>query len=140
MEFKLPDLGEGIIEGQILCVHVVAGQSIAEDDLLMEVETDKAAVEIPSPCTGTVITVHVKDKQIVNVGDVMVTFDTKVQGEVQGDPTPAPSVPAISPPTTTPNKNGSTKVVRSSPSVRKLARTLSIDIASVVGSTTASRV
>jgi pyruvate dehydrogenase E2 component (dihydrolipoamide acetyltransferase) len=140
MEFKLPDLGEGIIEGQILCVHVVAGQSIAEDDLLMEVETDKAAVEIPSPCTGTVITVHVKDKQIVNVGDVMVTFDTKVQGEVQGDPTPAPSVPAISPPTTPPNKNGSTKVVRSSPSVRKLARTLSIDIASVHGTGPGGRV
>ena len=95
MEFKLPDLGEGIIEGQILCVHVVAGQSIAEDDLLMEIETDKAAVEIPSPCTGTVVTVHVKNKQIVNVGDVMVTFDSEVPSEVQSEPTSTPSASII---------------------------------------------
>ena len=77
MEFKLPDLGEGVHEGQILVVHVVEGQTIAEDDLLLEVETDKAAVEIPSPCSGIVTTVHVKDKQLVHVGDVMVTFDTE---------------------------------------------------------------
>ena len=140
MEFKLPDLGEGIIEGQILCVHVVAGQSIAEDDLLMEVETDKAAVEIPSPFTGTVVTVHVKDKQIVNVGDVMVTFDTEVPSDVQSEPTPAPSAPINPPPITPPIKNGSTNAVRSSPSVRKLARTLSIDIASVHGTGPGGRV
>ena len=140
MEFKLPDLGEGIIEGQVLCVHVVVGQSISEDDLLMEVETDKAAVEIPSPCTGTVVTVHVKDKQIVNVGDVMVTFDTEVHSEVQSEPTPALSPHVHAPPPTPPLKNGSTKVVRSSPSVRKLARTLSIDIASVQGSGPGGRV
>ena len=140
MEFKLPDLGEGIIEGQILCVHVVAGQSIVEDDLLMEIETDKAAVEIPSPCTGTVVTVHVKNKQIVNVGDVMVTFDSEVPSEVQSEPTSTPSASIISPPITPPIINGSTNAVRSSPSVRKLARTLSIDIASVHGTGPGGRV
>jgi pyruvate dehydrogenase E2 component (dihydrolipoamide acetyltransferase) len=140
MEFKLPDLGEGIIEGQVLCVHVVAGQSVAEDDLLIEVETDKAAVEIPSPCSGTVLTVHVKDKQIVNVGEVMVTFDTEVQSEVQSEPKPTTSMHVTSPTTTRPMKNGSTNIVRSSPSVRKLARTLSIDIASVEGTGPGGRV
>ena len=58
MEFKLPDLGEGVHEGQIIAVHVQEGQSIHEDELLLEVETDKAAVEIPSPCSGIVTTVH----------------------------------------------------------------------------------
>ena len=76
LEFKLPDLGEGVHEGQILHVHVVEGQTIQEDEILIEVETDKAAVEIPSPCTGKVISVHVKDHQLVHVGDVMVTFET----------------------------------------------------------------
>ena len=82
MEFKLPDLGEGVHEGQIIAVHVQEGQSIHEDELLLEIETDKAAVEIPSPCTGTVTTVHIKDKQLVHVGDVMVTFDTEVTSEI----------------------------------------------------------
>ena len=81
MEFKLPDLGEGVHEGQILAVHVKEGQSINEDEILLEVETDKAAVEIPSPCTGIVTTVHIKDKQLVHVGDVMVTFNTNVDIE-----------------------------------------------------------
>ena len=91
MEFKLPDLGEGINEGQILSVYIVEGQSIAEDDLLMEVETDKAAVEIPSPCSGTVVTVHVKDNQIVQVGDVMVTFASDESASSSKTPA-APSI------------------------------------------------
>ena len=89
-DFRLPDLGEGVHEGQILAVHVVQGQTIAEDDLLLEVETDKAAVEIPSPCSGTIVTVHVKEKQLVHVGDVLVTFDTQVQTTSKVD-APKPS-------------------------------------------------
>ena len=111
MEFKLPDLGEGVHEGQILAVHVVEGQAINEDAPLLEVETDKAAVEIPSPCTGTVKTVHVKDKQLVHVGDVMITFTTNVKTTEPAEKTPA-------------TYDGSTSTFRSSPSVRKLARTI----------------
>ncbi len=48
-EFKLPDLGEGIHEGEVLAVRVSAGQAVTEGDIILEVETDKAAVEIPSP-------------------------------------------------------------------------------------------
>ena len=58
--FKLPDLGEGVHEGEILAVHVSAGQEVKEGDIILEVETDKAAVEIPSPFTGTVSEVRVK--------------------------------------------------------------------------------
>ncbi len=73
-EFKLPDLGEGIHEAQIINVAVKAGDTVKEDQVLMEVETDKAAVEIPSPQAGKIEQVHVKAGQTVNVGDVLVTF------------------------------------------------------------------
>jgi pyruvate dehydrogenase E2 component (dihydrolipoamide acetyltransferase) len=72
--FKLPDLGEGVHEGQIVRVFVREGESVREDQPLMEVETDKASVEIPSPFTGVVEKVHVSAGQLVHVGDVMVTF------------------------------------------------------------------
>jgi pyruvate dehydrogenase E2 component (dihydrolipoamide acetyltransferase) len=58
--FKLPDLGEGIHEGEILAVAVDVGQEVKEGDIILEVETDKAAVEIPSPYTGTVEEIFVK--------------------------------------------------------------------------------
>ena len=73
-DFKLPDLGEGVHEGQIIKLLVPEGGSVREDQPLMEVETDKAAVEIPSPHTGRVLRWHVRENQVVNVGDVMVTF------------------------------------------------------------------
>ena len=130
MEFKLPDLGEGVHEGQILVVHVVEGQSIAEDELLLEVETDKAAVEIPSPCSGTVVTVHVKDKQIVSVGDVMVTFET-LESDETGKSTTRQTETTLA---------GIPRAIRSSPTVRKLARELKVDIATVLGTGAGGRV
>ena len=73
-EFRLPDLGEGVTEAQIVRVLVSEGDRITEDQPLLEVETDKASVEIPSPHTGVVTGVHVTEQQVVNVGDVLVTF------------------------------------------------------------------
>jgi len=73
-EFKLPDLGEGVHEGRILKLLIPAGAAVSEDQPIMEVETDKAAVEIPSPVAGTIERWHVEEKQLVHVGDVMVTF------------------------------------------------------------------
>ena len=73
-EFKLPDLGEGIHEGEVLAVHVSVGQEVKEGDIILEVETDKAAVEIPSPFSGTVAEIRVKAGDTVKVGDVMMTF------------------------------------------------------------------
>ena len=74
--FKLPDLGEGIHEGEILSIRVSAGDQVKEGDIIMEVETDKAAVEIPSPYTGVVEEILVKPGDTVKVGDALVTFRT----------------------------------------------------------------
>ncbi len=74
-EFKLPDLGEGIHEGEIVKVLVAVGDQVKEDQPILEVETDKATVEIPSPFTGTVSDVRVSAGDLVNVGDVLIVFD-----------------------------------------------------------------
>ncbi|MCH2146882.1 MAG: 2-oxo acid dehydrogenase subunit E2, partial [Phycisphaerales bacterium] len=139
MDFKLPDLGEGIHEGQILTVHVVEGQSINEDELLMEVETDKAAVEIPSPCTGKVVKVHVQDKQLVHVGDVMVTFDA---GESSKTNPKKESV--IESQEVIEQMHQTQRVdqpkVRTSPSNRKLARSLNVDLSTIQGTGSGGRI
>jgi len=81
-EFKLPDLGEGVHEGEVLRVLVSPGDEVKEGDPILEVETDKAAVEIPSPFTGKVLQIKVKEGDTVHVGDVMMTFATG-EGEVE---------------------------------------------------------
>jgi len=80
----LPDLGEGIHEAEILAVKVKEGEIVAEDQAILEVETDKAVVEIPSPVAGVVEKIHVKEGDIVQVGTVMITF------RVDAEPTKAP--------------------------------------------------
>ena len=73
-EFRLPDPGEGIHEAEILEVYVSAGDEVQEDDLLLYVETDKAAIEIPSPFSGVIEEVRVKQGDVVEVGAVLVTY------------------------------------------------------------------
>ena len=70
--FKLPDLGEGLTEGEVARWLVVEGQEIAEDDPLVEIQTDKATVEIPSPYGGTVLKILVAEGEIVPVGTELV--------------------------------------------------------------------
>ncbi|MEK7770218.1 MAG: biotin/lipoyl-containing protein, partial [candidate division NC10 bacterium] len=72
--FLLPDLGEGLTEAEIVKVLVAEGDVIREDAPLLEVETDKAQVEIPSPMAGRVEKIHVQPGQTVRVGEVLVTF------------------------------------------------------------------
>src|SRR3989442_9639142 len=72
--FALPDLGEGLTEAEIVRVLVREGDVIREDAPLLEVETDKAQVEIPSPVAGRVEKIHVEPGQTVKVGQVLVTF------------------------------------------------------------------
>ncbi len=79
-KFTLPDLGEGIHEAEVFAVHVEPGQEVEEDDVILEVETDKAAVEIPSPFTDVVSDVRVEVGDVVHVGDVLVVFG---EGEVE---------------------------------------------------------
>ena len=83
--FTLPDLGEGIHEGEVIAVLVSVGDEVKEGDLILEVETDKAAVELPSPFTGKVREIHVKRDDVVTVGQVLLTFG---DGEA-AEPAPA---------------------------------------------------
>lgn len=82
-EFKLPDLGEGIHEGEILKWYVGPGDMIAEDDPLVEIETDKAAVTIPSPRSGKIVSLSGDVGDTVNVGDVVVVIDESGEGEAE---------------------------------------------------------
>ena len=72
--FRLPDLGEGIHEGEVISVLVSVGDEVKEGDPILEVETDKASVEIPSPYDGKVEDILVKPGDIVKVGDVLIKF------------------------------------------------------------------
>ena len=146
-QFHLPDLGEGVHEGQVLRILVAAGEPVQEDQPLMEVETDKSAVEIPSPYSGIVTSWHVEEKQIVNVGDLMVSFG------VEGDAAPAIETPVASAPAAADISDTATTNVASamsaptpaaapapsgarppaSPAVRMLARRLGLDLMSIRG-------
>ncbi|MCZ6542735.1 MAG: dihydrolipoamide acetyltransferase family protein [Planctomycetota bacterium] len=141
-DFRLPDLGEGVHEGQIVRLLVAQGDHVKEDQPLLEVETDKASVEIPSPYTGVVAKVHVVEQQVVNVGDVMISFDS---GATETAPAGKP-LAASRPRATTPPRDValsrplSAKTKPASPAVRKLARQLGVDLAVIEGSGPASRV
>ena len=132
--FKLPDLGEGIHEGEVLAVQVSVGQEVKEGDIILEVETDKAAVEIPSPYTGRVEEIFVKSGDVVNVGDVMMTFsggkeaeDGREKKQPKEPPPPAEAVTAAPQPLARPK----TGPVPASPATRRLARELGVDLHAV---------
>ncbi len=132
--FILPDLGEGIHEGEVLAVPVEVGREVKEGDIILEVETDKAAVEIPSPYTGSIQEILVKPGDIVNVGDVMMTFsDGKDLKTEQGEKTEKmPETPPSTADTDTrvaaAPKEGP---VPASPATRRLARELGVDLHAV---------
>ena len=75
-EFRMPDIGEGIHEGEIVKWFVKAGDTIEEDDILMEVQNDKAVVEIPSPVSGTIEEILVEEGTVAVVGDVLIRIDS----------------------------------------------------------------
>lgn len=80
-DFKFPDVGEGITEGTLLKWLVKVGDKVKEDQVLAEVETDKAVVEVPSPQAGTITKLHANPKDKIKVDDVLVTFDGEVKEE-----------------------------------------------------------
>jgi pyruvate/2-oxoglutarate dehydrogenase complex dihydrolipoamide acyltransferase (E2) component len=130
-EFKLPDLGEGLTEGEIARWLVSVGQEIAEDDPLVEVQTDKTTVEIPSPAAGTVARILVEEGQIVPVGTVLVVI-----GEDGAAPSAADEQPRAEPAAqqeAAEASRGDDAKVRATPLVRQIARELGVDLASVQG-------
>lgn len=91
--FKLPDLGEGTVEAEIAKWHVEPGQQISEDDPLVDMMTDKAAVEVASPVSGKVRQIHGEAGAMMAVGGALVTLDTADAGQVPEPVTP-PAAPA----------------------------------------------
>ncbi len=167
-EFKLPDLGEGVHEGQVVNILVGEGDTISEYQPMLEVETDKAAVEIPAPKSGTVSKIHIKAGDTVKVGQTLISIEEGGGGgaasdqakeeaepakeQKQQDAEPAAqerstqteqAEPAQQPATTkkeTPAARRGDGPVPAAPVVRKLARELDVDINRVSGSGPGGRV
>ena len=76
-QFKMPDIGEGIAEGEIVKIDIKVGDTIQEDDILFEVQNDKSVEEIPSPVAGTVTAVLVSEGTVAHVGDVTLKSQQK---------------------------------------------------------------
>ena len=147
-QFKMPDIGEGIYEGDIVKWFIKPGDKIEEDDIICEVQNDKAVVELPSPIAGTVEEILVEEGTTARVGDVLVKFDapgyehlqTKdeeteanatpepAQEEVQAKSTDAAAEPVVEEAEVDPNQR-----VIAMPSVRKYARENGVNIQSVSG-------
>jgi pyruvate dehydrogenase E2 component (dihydrolipoamide acetyltransferase) len=146
-EFKLPDLGEGVHEGEIITILVAEGDQVEEDQPILEVETDKAAVEIPSPYEGTVTKIHVSEGDLVRVGDVLITFsdvegaeeEAEEEAEPQPEPQPKPEEAEEEGTEAEPVKRHEGPVP-ASPSTRRLARELEVDLRQVPGSGPGGRV
>src|SRR3989338_5156977 len=93
-EFKFPDVGEGIHEGELRKWLVKEGDTVRQDQPIAEVETDKAVVELPSPVAGTVLSLRHKEGDTVKVGEVLLVIGQP--GEVVGT-MPAPQMPSLMP-------------------------------------------
>ncbi|WP_047982947.1 dihydrolipoamide acetyltransferase family protein [Ornithinibacillus californiensis] len=143
-EFKLPDIGEGIHEGEIVSWMVKEGDEVKEDDILCEVQNDKAVVEIPSPVEGTVTKIFVQEGEVAIVGDTLISFDAEGYEDASSDNSSeviAEEVKEESPKTDPAPNNAQadsnvdeSKRVIAMPSVRKYARDNNVNIKQVTGS------
>jgi pyruvate dehydrogenase E2 component (dihydrolipoamide acetyltransferase) len=151
-EFKLPDVGEGLTEAEIVDWLVEVGDPVTEDQPVAEVETDKAVVEVPSPVNGTVREIRAEAGEVVPVGEIIITFDVEgeeAETEMAADESgsdDADDVEAAGATVggadadeleATAQRGGRTFAA---PSARRLARELDVDIAAVAGSGPGGRV
>ena len=141
-EFRLPDIGEGVAEGEIVQWFVTEGQTIQEDQPLVSVLTDKANVEIPSPKSGRIVKLHAAVGEKVKVGGPLVTFDVAGGSAAPPTtPTAAPGPATLSGTTAIPTSRTSNVVapdgpeasarVLATPQVRRLAAQRGIDLARI---------
>jgi pyruvate dehydrogenase E2 component (dihydrolipoamide acetyltransferase) len=147
-QFKMPDIGEGIHEGEIVKWFVKPGDKVQEDDVLCEIQNDKAVVEIPSPVEGTVEEVLVGEGTVATVGQVLIKFDAPgyedlvFKGEENEAPAEAPAEAKAEAPqpeatNAAPAAQGAVDPNRriiAMPSVRKYAREKGVNIQQVAGS------
>ena len=144
--FKLPDIGEGVVEGEVVQWHVAVGDTVSEDDPIVDVMTDKATVTIPSPTSGVIHSLSGGVGDMIAVGTTLLEISTG-EGESgieessdgdDADPTPAPA-PAPAPAPKAPSQTTTGRVL-ASPAVRKRARENDVDLSTVRGSGPAGRV
>jgi 2-oxoisovalerate dehydrogenase E2 component (dihydrolipoyl transacylase) len=149
--FKMPDLGEGTVEAEIVAWHTKPGDAVAEDQLIVEVMTDKAAVEVPAPVSGRVVSVTGAPGDKVAVGSPLIVFELS-DGAAVAAPAAAPVAPAakpappraasapaqtVAPPAPPAAAKGR---VMTSPANRRLAHEAGIDLATVAGSGPGGRI
>jgi pyruvate dehydrogenase E2 component (dihydrolipoamide acetyltransferase) len=126
-EFKLPDLGEGLTEGEVARWLVTEGQEVAEDEPLVEIQTDKTTVEIPSPAAGVVARILVQEGEVVPVGTVLVVIGAD-----------GATAPAFEPAAPRPAEDSGR--VQATPLVKRIAKELGVDLATVGGTGPAGRI
>jgi len=135
LSFKLPDIGEGIAEGEIVKWLVKEGETVAEHQPVVEVMTDKATVEIPSPAAGQIVALKAKAGQVVPIGTVIFELATAGGYVAPASLAPAHAAPAAAPaPAAVGVSAGNGAQVRAVPSARRVARELGVDLGVVPGS------
>jgi pyruvate/2-oxoglutarate dehydrogenase complex dihydrolipoamide acyltransferase (E2) component len=140
-EFKLPDLGEGLTEGEIARWLVAEGQEIAEDDPLVEVQTDKTTVEIPSPAAGKVARILVSEGEVVPVGTVLVVIgEDGAAPAVEEQPRAEPATPVPDAAQGQSLGRGQKGRVRATPLIRRMADELGVELSSIEATGPQSRV
>ena len=133
-EFKLPDLGEGLTEGEIARWLVSEGQEVAEDDPLVEIQTDKTTVEIPSPAAGRVTSILAQEGDVVPVGAVIVVIGDGAAPAAERPPAEAVAPQAAPPPPAAAGR------VQATPLVRRIAEELGVALATVSGTGPGGRI
>ncbi|HTO90748.1 MAG TPA: dihydrolipoamide acetyltransferase family protein [Candidatus Sulfotelmatobacter sp.] len=140
-DVKLPDIGEGIAEGEIVRWMVAVGEAVREDQPLVEVMTDKATVEIPSPRTGTIAALHAEAGSVVPVGSVIVSI--AVAGEAAAGASAVPAAAssgvhaaaaAVATPVVGAPASAPAGRVQATPAVRQLAKQLGVALEHLAGS------
>lgn len=138
-EFRLPDVGEGVAEGEVVKWLVKEGDEVKENQPLVEIMTDKVNVEIPSPKKGTVLRLMAKEGEVVKVGQVLITIGEKGEQPTTSAPSvskalaPAPAKVTAAPPIQAPSVTVTKKPqeILATPATRKLARDLGVDLSLV---------
>jgi pyruvate dehydrogenase E2 component (dihydrolipoyllysine-residue acetyltransferase) len=147
-EFKLPDIGEGVVEGEVVRWLVKEGDPLREDQPMVEIMTDKATVEIPAPRAGRVGKRMYAEGQLCPVGKVLITIETDAAAPAKTAPAAAaasPSAPAHAETTSRITSRGGTNGTRTTqvlatPATRKLARDIGVDLHDVTGTGPAGRI
>ena len=143
-EFLLPDVGEGLREGEVVKWHVAPGDTVDADQIIVDVQTDKAIVEIPSPVSGTIVRLGGEPNDVLPVGAVLAVIATggaapAPSGQTPGAPAGIAEVPQGPASGSSPPAQGAAPAPKpvgralASPATRKLARTLGIDLARIRG-------